>query len=658
MRRPPIFPISSVEGNKITSLNGNLARFFAIHPPDLEQLTDHQIQNFFASVATILNGLNPAHYFKYYQLGGRGYLETNGNNFQLPGVRFSPCNNPLETFFGGEELFSNVLIFDDYINYNGKYTRIISVKEFEENTLSTTMPTDVDSMLCLKRMSPDKAKKFLERVRSGHMAGFLKSKRDIEGEGSYAQAEELLQELIYGHESLFTIELFFILTASSLEDLNGNTTSFCSKLSLCGINPFVEGHSFKNAKSGLPSIFGQLIPGVPPTLGLREHVDKTSHLCYLLPLHRSHLMNRGIPLLGQNGERIFFDPFAKELKNSNLLVSGASGGGKSVFVNKLVHHLVGKHPTVILDKGGSFKRLALYHGGKVLDQGFNPLQFRDPLYLREFILSVVDKEAFGKLERGRLLKEIKRALYECTTFDGLLDKLEECYPDISYYFEDIKEFFTDKSIPPNNILYVDIDQFPRSITAPLIIWPLEYFKNIPHPHKVLVIDECWSFLQNHADYIDECFRTFRKSGALPIAISQGICDFEGIAGTLGASIANNCHTKAYFPQEIDSSNDIDTFDQQQIQGLSFEKGVYAECYLKSSDNTIRKVVRIALSPLEYELFQTNAGEGDRLNAFLEKYGEFFDSPKQAIEAFVRLRCAEQHEISKKIKRSKDDTNAL
>ena len=73
-------------------------------------------------------------------------------------------------------------------------------------------------------------------------------------------------------------------------------------------------------------------------------------------------------------------------------------------MNKLVHHLIEKYPAVILDKGGSFKKLAVYHGGHILEKEFNPMQFRDAKYLREIILSVVDPKKFDRLERGKTLK--------------------------------------------------------------------------------------------------------------------------------------------------------------------------------------------------------------------------------------------------------------
>ncbi|MBG60550.1 MAG: hypothetical protein CMJ16_08845, partial [Peredibacter sp.] len=325
------------------------------------------------------------------------------------------------------------------------------------------------------------------------------------------------------------------------------------------------------------------------------------------------------------------------IKNRNMLVTGISGGGKSVFVNKIVHHLINDHPTVILDKGGSFKKLTHYHSGSVLESKFNPFHFKDPMYLREIILSVVDAEKFGKLEKGKLLKAIKEALPKSQTFFDLIENLKENFVDIDLYFEDFKEYVSDEKVHFQKILYVDVEQFPKAVIAPIIIYILEYFKTLPSKEKILVFDECWSFLSEHSQYIDECFRTFRKTGAFPIAISQSLRDFENVNQSLAQSITNNSYFKVFFPQEMSAVYDITSFDIQNISSLSFKKGVFSECYLKSTDNRFRKTIRNYLTPLELELFHTESGKDKKLNQFLARFESYFNSKDQAYEAYVRLR---------------------
>src|SRR3989339_384867 len=563
------FPVVETKEHRLTCKNGVKSFFYELTPPDLYQMSRNETEAFYNGIAEYLNNLDENCFYKFYGLGKRNYLCTNKEVDQGPRmVGMGPSDRPLQTFFGAIDIYSDVAIMDNYLCYNGKYRRILSVAEFASGSIGGGfVPDGVDYVLSIKRIGKESGLKKMEMIRTSHLGNFFKAKRDIESEGAYQQAEDLISDLTLGTESLFEMELYFIVDGLSLDELNQKSD---------------------------------------------ESMD----------------------------ESIFYDPFAANLPNRNMLVTGSSGGGKSVFANKIIHALIDKHPTVILDKGGSFRRLTLYHGGVSLEGSFNPLQFKDPLYLMELILSVVDKEKFGKLERGKLLRAIKSVLDSnplIDDFGSLLRQLESNLPGISLYFEVVGGLFVEKKIPEVPILYVDVDEYPKEAIAPIIIFILEYFKNIGAKEKILVFDEAWSFLKDHADYIDECFRTFRKTGALPIAISQGLNDFAGSGGKLYSSITNNSFIKVFFPQEKIDDPEVTEFDHEMIKSLRFEKGSFSECYLKSADNKIRKVLRIYLSPLELELFHTEAGEDSKFFDFFNKHRPFLDSNQEAINAYVRLK---------------------
>lgn len=637
-----IFPIIEITENRITSVDGNHSSFYKLENPDIEQMTINERNNFFDEVSTGLNHLLTEKYFKFYKIGNSAFLDTNSETLpDFSQVEFCPQKDPLKVFFGEHLLYSDIGIHDDYLSFNGNYLRVFSVLGFsDDEAYPFLLPVDLDYVIHIKRRPKDKSVSKLERIRSGHLSSFLKSKRDIASEGAYNQAEELLADIIHGHEELFDIEMFFILRAESLNDLNEISKSFSIEINSLGIKTFSEGQSLIKAKSGLAKIFNNLIPGVEPKESIRILPDKSSHLRFLLPLHESKLMSEGITFHDGNGSPVYFNPFSQNIKNRNMLVTGLSGGGKSVFVNKVIHHLIDKHPTVILDKGGSFKKLTAYHEGSYLEKGFNPFQFKDPLYLREIILSVVDNKRFEKLEKGRLLKAIKSNAAKCQTFVDLIKLLKKDFEDIDLYFEEFKDYFIDEAIEFKKILYVDIEDYPKGIVAPLIIFILEYFKRIDSNEKILVFDECWSFLKDHTSFIDECFRTFRKTGAFPIAISQSLNDFSSLNQELASSITNNSYFKVFFPQELESQNDISDFDIENIMTLGFKKNVYAECYLKTTDNRIRKTIRNYLSPVELQLFHTEAGQDLKYFTFLNMFEEYFESRKDATQAYVRLKNEE------------------
>lgn len=632
------FPIASIDGNEIVSTSGDKSYFYKLKGHDLEQKDGIEISNIFNHIESSLNNLSSKESYKFYHLKGENYLNASILNPQI-GLEIYPCNEPMEVFFEEADIFSDIGIYDDYILYNGKYHRIISVKSFNEDEIDEFfLPRSFDYILNIRRKENEKALKILDRVRMSHGAGQFKAKRDFESEGAYAQAEDLIQDITHGEESIFDMELFFIVGEESLETLNIRTFDLISSLKIKGITPFIEGHSIRSHKSGLFQIFRDLIVGVKPSFKYRSIPNKTGHLKFLIPFSESLFMNEGIELNDISEKEIYFNPFSKDFKSRNMLVTGSTGGGKSVFVNKIVHALISEHPAVILDKGGSFKKICAYHNGHNLESGINPLDFKCPYYLREFVLSAVDKEKFQRLEKGLLLKEIKAFLinYQGNSFFDLLSYLESSFKGIGLYFEDIKEFIKVSNCEVKRLLYVDIENYPSSQIAPLIIYILEYFKNIPEPEKVLVFDECWKFLKDHGEYIEECFRTFRKSGAFPIAISQGLADFSCLGKDLYSSITNNSYFKVFFPQEFIEDKDVSEFDNGRISSLHYRKGEYSECYLKTQDGLYKKILRIFLSPLELELFHTESGQSDNFFKFLKDKRDYFSSNKETIDSFVRL----------------------
>ena len=637
--RSSLFPLVEVDDHIITDIDGKKSTLYEIDTLDFSQMPQSEHYSFFETVERSLNSIEPNELVKFYRLDSKSFVQLQSNtSFTIP-LDLKPSNEILEHFFKGVDLYSNISICDDYIVLNSHFRRILSIKSFSSESIDhSLLPENLDFVISLKKKDQVESLKKLDLVRRLHQGSFLKSRRDIESEGAYAQSEELIEDLTGQDESLFDIEIFILVDALSLEELNGRTIEVINHMKLKGIELYIEGHSLKKLKSGIASIFSSIIPGVSKFSGYRTLPDKTSHLARLLPLSTSKLMDAGIEFCDSFNDPIFFNPFSDVFKNKNMLVTGSSGGGKSVFVNKLIHSLVREHSTVILDKGGSFKKLCLYHDGVNLEQGINPMHFKDPVFLREFILSIVDKEQFKKLDRGILLKSIKEFLKRDTSnlFFNLIDYLESHFPNLSIYFEEIKGFITDGPLEERSLLYVDIENYPKNQIAPLIIYVLEYFKSINSKEKILVFDEAWEFLKDHSEYIDEKFRTVRKSGDFLIAISQGITDFKSI-GELYNSIMNNSFFKVYFPQDYIDDGNTNDFDNEQIKNLTFEKGKYSECYLKTQDNRYRKILRTRLTALENELFHTEAHKSDFLYKFYDDHKKYFESSKEVIDSFVRLK---------------------
>ena len=341
-----IFPIFEVDANKLISVHGNTAHFFKLTPPDLSQMSDLDTSRFFDGILQSLNGWDEDAYYKFYKLGKKSFLETNSSDIpHLHNVGISPSDEHLKAFFGESEIISNVEIEDDYILFNGVYTKILSAISFSDEAINfPPLPIDADYIVFLKKIDPNKSLKKMDFIRTKHLTGFFKKKRDLSSEGAYQQAENLMRDLISGQDSLYEFQLFFLIKGESLAEANEELKQLQKILKLQGIKLYLEGNSFLRGKSGLYDIFNELIPGVKPEINLRTLPNRAAHLRYLLPLNNSFLMDGGMLFHDQNDQEIFFDPFNENLKNRNMLITGSSGAGKSVFVNKLVHNMAAEHP--------------------------------------------------------------------------------------------------------------------------------------------------------------------------------------------------------------------------------------------------------------------------------------------------------------------------
>lgn len=636
MNKSKLFPICEIKNNLITNHKGEKSFFYSVSPKDLEQFCDSKKENYLDLCINALSSLGSENYYKFYKINNDIYLNTNSRTpIDFPEVEYNSKGDALSILIPSSELYSDILFSEDCISYSGKFLRILSVTDFPVNPNALEVFNDLNYVVCLRKIDKKSSKSRLERKRSSLLSSFIKNKRDISGESAYAQTEELLEEIIHNQEALFNIETFILIYADNLKTLNQETLIIKSELDSLGIKVFCEGQSVKSLRSGFYTIFNEILPGVTPTFKHRSIIDKSSHLIRLLPISKSQLMVDGIRFHDQSGNPIFFNPFSLDYKNRNILVSGNSGSGKSVLVNKLVHSLVEQRHCVILDKGGSFRKLCQFHSGHKLTGSFNPFQFKDPTYLREVLLSLIDENCYTKIEKAMLYSELKELVPKSRSLEEVVQNLSSRFVGLRYVLEEYSSYFKSEFSEIPRILYVDINEFPKEIVSTLIIYILEYFKNLNSDESILVFDECWSFLKSHYEFVDECFRTFRKTGSLPIAISQSLDDFGANNGDLANSIINNSNFHILFPQNS-ASEQISEFDEFCLSQLVLSKGYFSDFYLKSSDLSIQKIVRTHLSPLEHQLFHTEPGLDYQLNNFLCRFEEVFKDKRDAFIAFTRI----------------------
>jgi type IV secretory pathway VirB4 component len=366
------------------------------------------------------------------------------------------------------------------------------------------------------------------------------------------------------------------------------------------------------------------VPGSEPDFK-RSHFATSSYLSCLIPFNGNEVHKDGIAFNSLSGEEVYvniFNPYAA--LNFNGLITGKSGSGKSVIAQKiLLDSLDAGVKGLILDKGQSFKKLTLYTGGNIFSEKFNPLQFKNPHYLKAFLMSLIPEAELSIKDQGRMFSLIKEYLSkdEEHTFNGLVSELSKNFEGIEHYFTEVQDFITDSKIRITDITYVDTALYPKKIIGPLIIYLIEYFKNI-HGKKIFLFDECWEYLERNSEYIEECFRTFRKHNASAIAITQDVADFLSSHSRVGQVIYNNTNHKFFFYQDTTSTNLITDEDSARIHSLRSIHGSHSEFFYK--DDSVRKTIRYYATPLEYELFTTKKEDNLKIEKYISVYGEYLD----------------------------------
>ncbi len=336
----------------------------------------------------------------------------------------------------------------------------------------------------------------------------------------------------------------------------------------------------------------------------------------LLPLKHDQIHQEGVEFLSSRGNPVYFNLRDESALNFNVLISGQSGAGKSMIAQKiLVEELAKGASAIVLDLGNSFKKTAQYYGGESLSLSFNPLQFKSPHYLKELMVSVIPANELSAKMEGKIFSIINENINSVATFKDLIHKISVEIPDFELYFSELWEFFDSTERELNKFTYVDTSLYPDKIKAPLIIFLIEAFKNLDGD-RIFVFDEVWDFLRNNAEYIEECFKTFRKHGAGAIAIFQGLGTNE-----IAMAIAKLCSTKFLFQQNLEESSEFDNFDIEKNKMLSTKRKEYSEFYIKTEHH--RKTARFYPSPLEYELFTSYHKDREVFNRFEDHYAEFF-----------------------------------
>ncbi len=196
----------------------------------------------------------------------------------------------------------------------------------------------------------------------------------------------LQAQLAKGAERFYQFSLYITVPAESLEELNRYSKEVESTL---GSILLVCKHATLSQEDG----FKSTLPMGADFLNIPRNMDTTS-LATTFPFTTASLTaNDGI-LYGINehdGSLVIFDRFS--LENSNAVVFGKSGGGKSFLVKlEAMRHLMFGTEVFVIDPEGEYKEATKVLGGDLIEFSFN-----SPIKMNPFDLSGIVEEGENEL---------------------------------------------------------------------------------------------------------------------------------------------------------------------------------------------------------------------------------------------------------------------
>lgn len=414
----------------------------------------------------------------------------------------------------------------------------------------------------------------------------------------------------------------------------------------------------------------------------------------LLTLHAADLLGNEMPWGGlpekptilletPSRQLIPFSPFASNLTNANMLITGESGSGKTFNTQMLLLSLARANAMIsILERGDSYAPLVELNGGRVIEVNLDGGET-----LNAFDLGpgekMPSKEKIGFLKNltrfmigdspssdpalvdGLLSEAIERVYKRCTnrrtnqtpTYRDLRDELStwedqdrmQRVLDEAHLAAMKLRRWTDEGVyaklfdrhtsirTDNNFLFFNIEKLnnePMLVTAESMVIAramAERASGRSGQLSITVLDECWALLDSPvlAPEVVQLFRTARKRNSSVWGISQALEDFVGTTTEprpQGAGIIKNAHIKLIGSQ----SGDLSVLEKQiflndvALQAIkrlgSPKKGQHGEMLLVIGEKAeTTQIVRFVPTPLDIWICSTFPRERTYRQWFLQSH---------------------------------------
>ncbi len=466
-------------------------------------------------------------------------------------------------------------------------------------------------------------------------------------------ALSLQAQLAKGAERFFQFSLYITIPSESLEDLNRISKEVESTIGSLLIIP-------KHATLAQEEGFKSTMPMGIDKLDITRNMDTTS-LATTFPFTTASLTaNEGI-LYGINehdGSLVIFDRFS--LENSNSVVFGKSGGGKSFLVKlEVMRQLMFGTDVFVIDPEGEYKDLTRALEGDLIEFSFN-----SPVKINPFDLSGIIEE--GENELGvkilslhGLMRVIMGAL--SPSEDAILDralvltyKQKGITPDPATQksepplIEDLYKTLLGMEEESAKHLAERLEKFVKGSLAgifnqksnvdlknPLTVFNIKELESELRPiamyvildfiwnkikrevkKRILVVDEAW-YLMKHPDsatFLYGIAKRARKYYLGVTTITQDVEDF--LATDYGKAIITNSSLQILLkqsPAAIDKLSQVfylSTGEKHYLLSANIGEGLFFA-------GASHVAIQVIASPEEYQLATTKPQELINERSFLE-----------------------------------------
>jgi type IV secretion system protein TrbE len=377
-------------------------------------------------------------------------------------------------------------------------------------------------------------------------------------------------------------------------------------------------------------------------------------LSFLFTLHtgetyNAHLDQEYLAVLETNSSTPYFLNLHYQ-DVAHTMILGATGSGKSFFLNFLITNLQKYQPlTYIFDLGGSYESLTRLFDGSYLRVGiehrsFTINPFRLPPakenlhFLFSFVKVLIESGGYGMTskEERDLFEQIGN-LYEVDpdqrrlfTLANILSRnlaqhLHKWVEGGQYgaLFDNVEDNLTFAAFQTFD--FEGMDKYPQ-VLEPLLFYVLHranasiYDPALDTRFKAFVMDEAWRFLKNDTirRYITEAVKTWRKRNAAMILATQSSDDLE--RSEMLSVIVESCATKMFLANPgMDREAYRETFHLNETEAALIA-GLVPKQQILVKRPDFSKVINLNVDPIGYWLYTSNPYDNQRRREAFERYG--------------------------------------